>query len=726
MARFNRLVLVVICILSILLGGAAPSPIIGIWQNKVDPWILQTARSGDTEFLIFLSTQANLSGAKRLTSKSEKSEYVFQALTSTAQSTQKPVIDELDRLGVEHRSYWIANMLWVRSDLATIQLIAERYDVAHLYANPHILMDAPIGQVASTIRTNAVEWNIAKVNAPQVWAMGYTGQGVVIGGQDTGYAWDHPALKDHYRGWNGQSAVHDYNWFDATLAQSTLPVDPHGHGTHTMGTMVGDDGDQNQIGMAPGARWIGCRNMDANGAGSPETYIACYQWFIAPTRLDGSEPRPDLAPDVINNSWSCPPAEGCNTASLLIPVQNVVAAGIVTTHSAGNSGNACKSVSEPAAIYDESFTVGATDGNDDIASFSSRGPVTIDGSGRLKPDITAPGVSIRSSVPGGYSLMSGTSMSAPHVAGLVALLISAQPALRGQVDQIEAIIEHTAVPIPLSACDSSGVPNNTYGWGRMDALAAVQSLQQLQLGKTASAPVVEPGDLITYTISITNSAGTSPTTNVVLTDTIPAGSAFMSATQPFVFNGNTIRWDFPLLESHATRTVEMVVLVDITSTNVIINGDYAVQSDQVAMVHGQPVITLLENPQPLELSKTASSNMVEPGDFITYTLIITHGAGFDPTTNVILTDTLPAGSTFVSATPPYSNNDGTVRWDFPSMDPQDTRIVELVVRVNNPITGSIINDGYAVQSDQVPQVHGQPVTTQIIRYHSYLPLFYYP
>jgi subtilisin family serine protease len=164
---------------------------------------------------------------------------------------------------------------------------------------------------------------------------------------------------------------------------------------------------------------------------------------------------------------------------LLTVVNNVRAAGILSAHSAGNSGyGGCSTVNAPAAIYDASFSVGATDIGNTIAGFSSRGPVTVDGSNRLKPDITAPGVGVRSSVPGGgYGTKSGTSMAAPHVAGLVALIISAQPALRGQVDALEELIESTALPLTTTqtcgGVPGSSIPNNTYGWGRIDAQMAL-------------------------------------------------------------------------------------------------------------------------------------------------------------------------------------------------------------------------------------------------------------
>jgi subtilisin family serine protease len=382
-------------------------------------------------------------------------------------------------------------MIWARGNIETIQSLAARADVAHIYANPKVKLDLPQDDLPvppnqSPGATSTIEWNIKQVNADDVWASGYTGHGAVIGGQDTGYAWEHPALKDKYRGWDGANADHNYHWHDAIHAgggvcgpDSPEPCDDGSHGTHTMGTMVGDDGVSNQIGMAPGARWIGCRNMD-QGVGTPATYAECYQWFIAPTDLNGENPRPDLAPDVINNSWSCPPSEGCTDPNVLLTVvNNVRAAGILSAHSAGNSGyGGCSTVNAPAAIYDASFSVGATDIGNTIAGFSSRGPVTVDGSNRLKPDITAPGVGVRSRVPGGgYGTKSGTSMAAPHVAGLVALIISAQPALRGQVDALEELIESTALPLTTTqtcgGVPGSSIPNNTYGWGRIDAQMAL-------------------------------------------------------------------------------------------------------------------------------------------------------------------------------------------------------------------------------------------------------------
>ncbi len=459
------------------------------WRDKVDGWVLETAVPNPhasvyiksypkTEFLVQLTEQADLSAAAILTTKEEKGRYVYEQLTAVANRTQPAVIVELERLGVAYKPFWISNMIWVEGDIYAVQAMALRDDVAHLYANPTVTqaIEPPLAQ---PLETTGIWDSIGFVGAKDVWALGYRGQGVVIGGQDTGYEWDHPALMAAYRGWDGGSANHNYNWHDAwgdTFPCSVdEPCDDHSHGTHTMGTMVGN---VNEIGMAPDAKWIGCRNMHG-GDGTPASYTDCYQWFIAPTDLDGLNPDPSKAPDVINNSWGCPPVEGCNPNSLADVVAAVRTAGIVTVHSAGNDGPSCGSSSTPGTIYSESFSVGATGENtNQIVGFSSRGPITVDGSNRMKPDISAPGLNIYSAVLNDeYGFKSGTSMAAPHVAGLVALILSARPDLKGNVDAIEEIIQDTAVPLTTNqGCGTdtpTSIPNNVYGYGRIDAQQAL-------------------------------------------------------------------------------------------------------------------------------------------------------------------------------------------------------------------------------------------------------------
>ncbi|MCL4266822.1 MAG: S8 family serine peptidase [Anaerolineae bacterium] len=722
------------------------------WQAKVDPWVLQTADPAlagpdgqlpQTEFLVYLTEQGDVSTAANLATKEQKGQYVYDTLTAVANRTQPAVITHLDTLGVSYRPFWIVNMIWVRGDMNVVQQMAQRDDVARLIANPTVpLQLIPTTPEQMQRALEAIEPNITLVNAPDLWALGITGAGAVIGGQDTGYDWDHPGLVNQYRGWNGSTADHNYNWHDAIHSgggvcgpDSPEPCDDHGHGTHTMGTMVGNDmdpsnpswpaGATNAVGMAPGAKWIGCRNMNV-GDGTPATYAECYQWFIAPTDLNGQNPNPALAPHVINNSWGCPASEGCTVGDELLAVtQNVVAAGIITVHSAGNSGSGCNTVNTPSGFYDESYSVGATNNSDVIASFSSRGPSTFDNG--LKPDISAPGVGIRSTTRfGNYGTSSGTSMAAPHVAGLVGLLVSAQPLLAGNVDALESLINNTAVPLPppppptpLCGDDQPGdVPNNVYGYGRIDALNAYNNIPgdtPFALGLTKSGPATAvAGELITYTLTVQNLHPISVTNNVVLTDVVPADTIFVAATMPHTFDGTTVEWDFASLTADETVTVTLTVVTDVDTTATMVeNNQYGSQSDEAAFVAGLPVQTTII-PFDLGLAKTASATEIMPGDWLTYTITVQNLNSAAATHNVVLTDVVPANTEFVTATLPHSFDGTTVQWENPELAANATWTVTLVVAAPLTTTANLVENAvYSVRSDEVTAVFGLPVQTTV-------------
>ena len=459
---------------------------------KIAPWVMeQTANGQQAEFFVVLTDQADLSSAAALPTKSQKGAYVYNALWSKSQATQGPILQWLREQGLKYQSFYIVNAILVNGSREVAETLAARPDVARVDGNPHIQNPLPRPVPADGVSSHpeapaTVEPGIVYTHAPDVWALGFNGQNIVVASADTGQRWTHNALKPHYRGWNGVTADHNYNWHDSIHNSvgnpcgndSPQPCDDYFHGTHTTGTAIGDDGGSNQIGMAPGAKWIGCRNMDV-GTGTPARYIECMQWFLAPYPIGGGQGDPTKAPDITINSWGCPTSEGCSPNTLQAAVDAQAAAGIMMVVAAGNSGSSCSTVTDPPSLYATSYTAGALNtGTDTIASFSSRGPVTVDGSGRIKPDISAPGTNTRSASntsDNAYTFASGTSMATPHIAGAMALLWSAIPSLQNQIDPSRAALNNAAVHISTTLCSSTGIPNNVFGWGRVDILAAVTS-----------------------------------------------------------------------------------------------------------------------------------------------------------------------------------------------------------------------------------------------------------
>src|SRR6266496_1222403 len=442
--------------------------------NKIAPLVLEhTAYGQQAEFFVVLADQADLSPAANLPTKVEKGRFVYQTLLEKAHSTQEPILQWLRDRNIEHQSFYIVNAILVKGTREIADTLAARPDVARVEGNPHIHNDLPQpGPVEqSPLQPGApatIEPGITYTHAPDVWALGFKGETIVVASADTGVRWTHDALKPHYRGWDGTNANHNFNWHDSIHDSvgnpcgndSQEPCDDFFHGSHTTGTAIGDDGGTNQIGMAPGAKWIGCRNMD-QGTCTP------------------SEGDPSKAPAITINSWGCPTSEGCVVGDeLQAAVEAQETAGIQMVVAAGNSGPSCSTVSDPPSFYEASYTVGAlVNGTDTIASFSSRGPVTRDGSNRTKPDITAPGTGTRSATNAGdnlYTTASGTSMATPHISGAMALLWSAIPSLKNQIQASRDALNNSAHFISSIQCGPAGPPNNVYGWGRVNILDAVQ------------------------------------------------------------------------------------------------------------------------------------------------------------------------------------------------------------------------------------------------------------
>nr|MDT0660289.1 S8 family serine peptidase [Micromonospora sp. DSM 115978] len=458
--------------------GVTAQPAMAVARPAAGPFAVvsgelaaELASGGSTDFIVYLRERANLDGAAERRDPDARATEVYQQLTGTAERTQRDLRTELDDRKAPYQAYWIANALKVTGDQALVDAIAARPEVERIDPSRSYELVEPERAVpaADGAGTTAIGWNVTNVAAPQVWdTYGVRGEGIVVANIDSGVQFDHPALVGSYRGNLGSGTFdHAYNWFDpAGVCPDPAPCDNNDHGTHTMGTIVGDDGVENQIGVAPGATWIAAKGCESNNC-SDASLLGAGQWVMAPTDLNGQNPRPDLRADVVNNSW------GGDGGDLWYQqtVDAWRAAGMFPVFSAGNDGPACGTAGSPAD-YANSYAVGNYDINNNIAGSSSRGASQVDGG--IKPNISAPGSSVRSSVPDNtYANFTGTSMAAPHVAGAVALVWSASTALRGDVTATETLLDDTATDVNSLGCGGTLDDNNNFGEGRLNAYQAV-------------------------------------------------------------------------------------------------------------------------------------------------------------------------------------------------------------------------------------------------------------
>lgn len=452
-------------------AAAPPEPAAAVEKGLLD----KLAKGELTTFVVEFAATADTAPAKKIKDFEKRGRYVLDKLVVTAAASQKEAKAVVKATkGARGTSYWLTNVLVVEGDAKLAAKLAKLEGVSAVRAPKVFPLVKPVKTAAAILAAAGdPEWGVAKINAPDAWADGILGQGIVVANVDTGVDYLHPALVNQYRGSNGDGTFsHDYSWWDPTSVCGDEPCDNVGHGTHTMGTMVGGDGPgpfSPDTGVAPGAQWIaakGCEDLWC----SEESLLSSGQFVLAPTDLAGANPDPAKRPDIVNNSWGGWPGDPFYQEV----VQSWRAAGIIPVFSAGNDGDACGTGGSPGD-YPESFSVGATDIDDQIAWFSSRGPSPFEGKA-WNPDVAAPGVNVVSSVPGGgYEAYDGTSMAAPHTAGEIALVLSARPALIGDFEGVASAVRATALDRIDEQCGAApgGDPNNVYGDGRIDAAAAV-------------------------------------------------------------------------------------------------------------------------------------------------------------------------------------------------------------------------------------------------------------
>ncbi|MEW6411618.1 MAG: S8 family serine peptidase [Candidatus Zixiibacteriota bacterium] len=439
-------------------------------------------------------------------SRSERAWQVIDRLKSYRSPYKEQVLDYvMDQEGAVVKEHWIVPAITVSVPVSRLAGLADIDGIKLVVENVDLVFESPVKTTldVSTL-TTSVSTQLEILGVPELWKRGLRGKGALVCSFDTGVEQSHPALASK---WRGNRSSLESAWY-STVAPDTLPYDLVGHGTHTMGIMVGST-EADTFGVAPSAEWITAAVVDQGRTLSMtiSDILGAFQWSLNP---DGDFSTTDDIPDVILNSWGIP-------RGLFIPcddtfwgaIDNVEAAGIVTIFAAGNEGPEPRTLRNPAdraSTPVNSFAVGAVDNAKMITSFSSRGPSSCDTT-QVKPEVVAPGVDIRSSYKGGgYALMTGTSMAAPYLAGMVALVREYNP---------EATVEQIKYAF-LSAAEDLGVvgQDNAYGHGFVNASRILDyiplpSTDELEIASLVISGdgLAFPGETFELQLTLTNSAG---------------------------------------------------------------------------------------------------------------------------------------------------------------------------------------------------------------------------
>ncbi|WP_256839071.1 carboxypeptidase regulatory-like domain-containing protein [Ornithinimicrobium faecis] len=497
--------------------------------DKIEPELLAAFDAEpSTDFWISFE-QPSLAAAQDIPDWTERGQFVYDTLAEAAEDSLATIAPDLEAAGVDYESFPIANLVLVKGGTEDLALgLAADSGVIELHETPDVGLVEPLPatELASAADSD-VEWGLEFINAPEAWEQGATGAGITVSNIDSGVQFDHPALVESYRGAHSDGSYdHNYNWFNTRNDCIDAPCDDNGHGTHTMGTMVGSDGGDNQVGVAPDAQWI-ATNGCCEDTGF-QTLLESGWWILAPTDLSGENPDVSKRPHIVNNSWGTSQEQAYS--DFFTPINDAwTAAGIFSVWSAGNTspGAACDTVSSPGS-HPNAYSVGAFGSTGSLGAFSRKGEGE---DGVIKPEISAPGVSVRSTWPGdSYNTISGTSMASPHVAGAVAALWSYDPTLIGQIEITRQLLAESAVDVDDTQCGGTAEFNNKYGEGRLDLARLIQLAPRE--GGTLTGSVASDGEPVAgaeVTIEGPFSRTIGTTEDGTFTVNLPAGDYELTA-----------------------------------------------------------------------------------------------------------------------------------------------------------------------------------------------------